>query len=59
MVQFKRRLHAVEIVELDECKTAAFLGLVLFRENAHCCGRVLLEVFLHGLGVGGVGEVSC
>lgn len=58
MVQLQSGLHAVVVLELDECKAAAFGRLVLLCRDAHCSGRNLLKVFRDGLGVGGVGEIS-
>lgn len=52
MEQLEGGLHAVVMIELDECKAAAFCrGLFLCRD-AHFCRRVLLKVFLERLFVG-------
>lgn len=52
VVQLERGLHPVVVLELDECKAAALLRLVLLCCDAHCCRRDLLEVLRDGLGVG-------
>lgn len=58
MIQLQTRLHAVKVLELDECEPAAFSGLVLFRGDADRGRGVFGEVVLERFGVGGVGEVS-
>lgn len=60
VVQFQTGLQAVVVIKLDECEaSASFTRVVFLCGDAHVSRRVLFEVFLHGLGVCGVGEVAC
>lgn len=58
VVRFQTRLHAVEVLELDEAEAAAFLWVVSLCCDADFRRWVLLEVLGYGLDVGGEGEVS-
>lgn len=58
MIQLQTCLHAIKVLELNECEATAFGGLVLFSRNAHGRRRVLDEVVLDRLGVGRVRQVS-
>lgn len=60
VVQFETGLHAIIVVELDECKAAAFvLRVVLLCGHANHRRGVFLEVFGERLLVGGVWQVAC
>lgn len=59
VVQLEATLHAIKVVELDESESAALGRFFLLGCDADEGGWVLLEVLLHGLGVGGVGQVTC
>lgn len=60
VVQLEAGLHAVVVVELNECEaTALVLGVILIGCDTDCGRRVLLEVLGERLLVGGVGKVAC
>lgn len=59
VVQLETGLHAIKVFELDECKTAASGGLVLFGCDADRGWWVFDEVLFDALVVCGVGKVSC
>ena len=59
VVQLEATLHAIKVVELDESESPALGRFFLLSCDADESGRVLLEVLLHGLSVGGVGQVTC
>ena len=58
MIQLQTRLHAIEILELDECKAATFGWSVFLCCDADRGRRVFGKVGFDGFVVGGVGEVS-
>lgn len=58
MIQLQARLHAIKVLKLDECETAAFGRFFLFGSDTDRDRGVFGEVVFDRFGVGGVGEVS-
>jgi hypothetical protein len=49
MVELQTCLHAVIILELKKCETAAFATVAFFRSNPHGHGIDLAEMIFHRL----------